>query len=82
MHEGDGFSAKTLGKSLFHFQNDSSIHDLAGQFWQMESALKLEASGKTSFKNEKIWLASVVSLPCSLYSLPEIRDKMAVARAH
>ena len=69
MHEGDGFSAKTLGKSLFHFQNDSSIHDLACQFWQMESALKLEVSGKTSFKNEKIWLASVVSLPCSLYFL-------------
>ena len=22
MHEGDGFSAKTLGKSLFHFKTD------------------------------------------------------------
>ena len=32
MHERDGFSANTLGKSLFHCQNDSSSDDLAGQF--------------------------------------------------
>ena len=38
MHEGDGFSAKTLGKSLFHFQTDWSGKGPAGQFWQMESA--------------------------------------------
>ena len=30
MHEGDGFSAKTLGKSLFNLQNDWSGHGLAG----------------------------------------------------
>ena len=38
MHERDGFSAKTLGKSLFHFQTDWSGKGPAGQFWQMESA--------------------------------------------
>ena len=32
MHEGDGFSAKTLGKSLFNLQNDWSGQGLAGQF--------------------------------------------------
>ena len=38
MHEGDGFSAKTLGQSLFYFQTDWSGKGPAGQFWQMESA--------------------------------------------
>ena len=38
MHKRDGFSAKTLGKSLFHFQTDWSGKGPAGQFWQMESA--------------------------------------------
>ena len=38
MHERDGFSAKTLGKSLFHFQTDWSGKGPAGQFWQIESA--------------------------------------------
>ena len=37
--EGDGFSAETLGRSLLNCQNDCSSHGLAGQFWQMESAL-------------------------------------------
>ena len=32
MHERDGFSAKTLGKSLFHFQTDWSGKGPAGQF--------------------------------------------------
>ena len=32
MHERDGFSAKTLGKSLFHFQTDWSGNGPAGQF--------------------------------------------------
>ena len=32
MNEGDGFLPKTLGKSLFHFQNDRSGHGQAGQF--------------------------------------------------
>ena len=32
MHEGDNFSAKTLGKSLFHFQTDRSDLGPAGQF--------------------------------------------------
>ena len=41
MHEGDGFSAKTLGKSLFCCQNDCSSHGLAGQFWLLEGALRV-----------------------------------------
>ena len=39
MHERDGFSAKTLGKSLFQFQTDWSGNGPAGQFRQIESAL-------------------------------------------
>ena len=39
MLERERFSAKTLGKILFHFQNDWSGDGPAGQFWQMESAL-------------------------------------------
>ena len=39
MHEADKFLAKTLGKSLFHFQTDWSDKGPAGQFWQMESFL-------------------------------------------
>ena len=39
MHKGDGFSAKPLGKSLFHCQNVWSGHGPAGQFWLLESAL-------------------------------------------
>ena len=38
MNEGDGFSSKTLGKSLFHFQNERSGHGQAGQFRLLESA--------------------------------------------
>ena len=34
------FSAKTLRKSRFHFQTDWSGSGPAGQFWQMESALR------------------------------------------
>lgn len=30
MHKGDGFSAKTLGKSVFHFPNDWSSYGPAG----------------------------------------------------
>ena len=40
MHEGDGFLAKPLGKSRFHFQTDWSSHVPAGQFCQMECALR------------------------------------------
>ena len=39
MHKRDGFSAKPLGKSLFHCQNVWSDHGPAGQFWLLESAL-------------------------------------------
>ena len=38
MPQGDGFSAKTLGKSLFHCQNDWSCKCLAGQFWLLENS--------------------------------------------
>ena len=34
MHKGDGFSAKPLGKSLFHCQNVWSNLGLAGHFWR------------------------------------------------
>jgi len=37
MHKGNPFSSKTLGKSLFHFQNDQSGDGLAGQFSLLES---------------------------------------------
>ena len=40
MHEGNRFKSKTLGKSLFHFQNDPTGHGPAGQFRRLESALK------------------------------------------
>ena len=42
MLEGNGFLAKTLGKSLFHCQNDQSGHGPASQFWLWESALSAE----------------------------------------
>ena len=41
MHQGNGYSAKTLGKSVFHYQTDWSGNGPASQFWQMESALGL-----------------------------------------
>ena len=43
MHKRDGFSAKTLEKSLFHCQNDWSSHNPAGQFWLLQRALSLTA---------------------------------------
>ena len=42
MHKGDGFSVKTLGKRLFHFQNDWSDHGPAGQFWFLESPVRVQ----------------------------------------
>ena len=39
MPQGDGFSAKTLGKSLVHFQTDWSGNGPAGQFWQWKAHL-------------------------------------------
>ena len=41
MHQGNGCSAKTLGKSVFHYQTDWSDNGPAGQFCQMESTLRL-----------------------------------------
>ena len=38
MHKVDGFSAKPLGKKLFHCQNDCSSHGPADQFRLLESA--------------------------------------------
>ena len=43
VQEGNGFSSKTLWKSRFHCQNDWSGNGTAGQFWQMESALRLRS---------------------------------------
>ena len=42
MHGKGGFSRKSLGKSRFHLQTDWSGNGLAGQFWQMESALSAQ----------------------------------------
>ena len=39
MYKGNGFSAKLLGKSLFHCQKVWSGHGPAGQFRLLESAL-------------------------------------------
>ena len=41
MHQGNGCSAKTLGKSIFQYQTDWLDNGPAGQFGQMESALKV-----------------------------------------
>ena len=44
MPQGDGFSAKTLGKSLFHCQNDWSGKCLVGQFLLLETVHLTTAS--------------------------------------
>ena len=44
MHQGDGFSGKTLRKSRYHFQSDWSGNGPADQFWQMEHALRMWTS--------------------------------------
>ena len=44
MPQGDGFSAKTLGKSLFDCQNDWSGNGLAGQFLLLETVHLTTAS--------------------------------------
>ena len=54
MHEGDNFSAKTRGKSLFHFQTDWSDKGPAGQFWQMESALRCTAVADEAHEMEMV----------------------------
>ena len=44
MPQGDVFSAKTLGKSLFDCQNDWSGNGLAGQFLLLETVHLTTAS--------------------------------------
>ena len=44
MRVEDGFSSKPPVKSLFLCQTDWSGNDPAGQFWQMESALRVVSS--------------------------------------
>ena len=44
MPQGDGFSAKTLGKSLFDCQNDWSGNGLAGQLLLLETVHLTTAS--------------------------------------
>ena len=44
MPQGDGFSAKTLGKSFFDCQNDWSGNGLAGQFLLLETVHLTTAS--------------------------------------
>ena len=41
MHEGDGFSAKTLGESLFQFQNDWSGHGSGRPILSFEKCPKI-----------------------------------------
>ena len=50
MHKGDGFSAKTLGKKLFHCQNDCSSHGPADQF-RFWKALKTYHSWRADSKS-------------------------------
>ena len=46
MQKGDGFSAKNLGKSLFHCQIDWSSRNPAGQFWLLGIALSLSLTAQ------------------------------------
>lgn len=52
--KGDGFSAKPLGKSLFHCQNGWSGHGPAGQFGVLESVLSFILVGKVFGKTFRI----------------------------
>ena len=61
MPQGDGFSAKSLGKSLFHCQNDWSGNGLAGQFLLLETVHLTTASLRhltTASLRNKRFLAS------------------------
>ena len=46
MHEGNSFSSKPLGKSLFNFQNNRSSLGPTSQFRLLESGLKVTCPGK------------------------------------
>ena len=69
MHQGTGYSAKTLGKSVFHYQTDWSGNGLASQFWQMESALSLLVNQlKIGFlANLPLLFSSLVLFTCWLF---------------
>ena len=71
MPKGDGFSAKTLGRSFFNWQNDCSSHGLAGQFWQMESALVSRnlMLSNLHFTGSQHWAPFKFSLVHSLHAL-------------
>ena len=71
MHQGTGYSAKTLGKSVFHYQTDWSGNGLASQFWQMESALSLLVNQlKIGFlANLPLLFSSLVLFTCWLYPI-------------
>ena len=66
MNEGNGFSAKTLRKSLFYCQNDSFNHGLTGQFWLLESALSLiEIKLISAVENEGFGISEMVYWNCT-----------------
>ena len=76
MHEADGFSAKTLGESLFQFQNDWSGHGLAGQFCLLESVLWLHPpqyrfkTSTSTCSNQLKWIREILNRWfCSCISL-------------
>ena len=76
MHEADGFSAKTLGESLFQFQNDWSRHVPAGQFCVLESVLWLHPpqyrfkTSTSTCSNQLKWIGEILNRWfCSFISL-------------
>ena len=76
MHEADGFSAKTLGESLFQFQNDWFGHGLAGQFCFLESVLWLHPpqyrfkTSTSTCSNQLKWIREILNRWfCSCISL-------------
>ena len=67
MHEEDVFSAKTLGKTLFHCQNDWFGNGPAGQFWL----------GKRPKSDKKLVLCrGHVPFPWGFMSWPLAREPM------
>ena len=64
MHEGDGFSAKTLAKSLFHCPNDWSGHGPVRQFLLLEARLDYKFTGSPLISLQVRQTAVSVTLIC------------------
>ena len=76
MHQGNGCSAKTLGKSVFHYQTDWSSNGPAGQFWQIENVLSLQGDmlelrikGAVSWQSSSLCLILPITRPQLLWNL-------------